>query len=79
MQRTTYKRLKEWVAIHNDNWSFKVTLSAFNDCYYIYDADTHETIASGTSPQKCWDDFYQYRKGYCRALDMIRKGKVTVE
>lgn len=68
MSRTTFKMLKGYVASHNENWKFPITLSAFNGYYHILDGETNEIIACGKTPGECWEIFYAYRSGYCRAL-----------
>ena len=78
MSRTTYKMLKGYVASHNENWSFPIELSVFNDYYHILDGETHGMLAVGKTPGECWEIFYAYRSGYVRAIQMIRDGKLSV-
>lgn len=78
-ERVTYKRLKDWIASYNKNNLHKVELSAFNDCYYIYDAETGNRICSDESPARTWELFCMWKYGFRAALEDVRTGKFVVE
>lgn len=79
MSRVTYKQLKQWIESYNKNNSHKVELSAFNDAYWIYDAETGNRIISDESPSRTWEMFCVWKDGYRTALEDVRTKKVEVE
>lgn len=76
--RVTYKRLKEWIASYNANNQHKVELSAFDDAYWIYDAETGNRLCSDISPARTWELFCMWKSGFRTALEDVRKGKFVV-
>ena len=74
MSRVTYKQLQQWIDQHNENNVHKVELSAFNDMYWIYDAETRNRIVCDDTPGRTWELFYAWRDGYRTALDDVRRG-----
>lgn len=60
--RITYKRLKNW--LYQDSlFTQGFKLSAYSGYYHIED-DIGNNIISESTPRKCWESWYIFKKGY---------------
>lgn len=76
MSRVTERQLKEWLRTYNDNWTVQMKLSVYSGYYHILEADTGSIVAVDKSPSACWEIFCAWKSGYCKALELVRKGEI---
>lgn len=79
MERITKKMIEQWLTGWNENNSLQLELACYNGWYHIRVTNGGNNVAEGSTARQCWENFERFRNGYYTALEMVRRGLISID